>query len=91
MPNPTISDPEKRLLAAALFELRVLLSSHLDPADVSPAAAAAAFAYALHNHALATLDGKPFDVEAALAAVDRLEPRFGRDYVEHFRRVVLGH
>jgi hypothetical protein len=55
-------DAEKRLLAAALFQMRVLLSSHLKPDDRSPAADAAWLAYALHNEALAALEGRPFDV-----------------------------
>ena len=83
------TDFEKRLLAAALFELRVLLSGHLDPEDKSPASDAAWLAYALHNQALSALDGQPFDVARALEAVDRLEPRLGSKYVQHFRRAVL--
>jgi hypothetical protein len=82
-------DLEKRLLAAALFELRGLLSSHLDPEEQSPASDAAWLAYALHNQALSALDGRPFDVGRALEAVDRLEPRLGSAYVQHFRRAVL--
>ena len=83
-------DSEKRLLAAALFELRVLLSGHLDPDEQSPASDAAWLAYALHNQALATLDGQPFDVARALEAVDRLEPRLGERYLRQFRKTVLG-
>jgi hypothetical protein len=49
-------DLEKRLLAAALYELRVLLSSHVDPDDTSPEGVAAWFAYTLHNQALSALD-----------------------------------
>jgi hypothetical protein len=82
-------DLEKRLLAAAVFELRVLLSSHINPEDQSPAASAALFAYALHNQALAVLEGRPIDVAQALDSVARLEPRLGSAYLEQFRRVVL--
>ncbi len=89
MPDDQHIDLEKRLLAASVFELRVLLSSHLDPEEKSPASDAAWLAYALHNQALSTLDGRPFDVALALEAVDRLEPRIGAAYVQHFRRVVL--
>lgn len=82
-------DLEKRLLAAALFELRVLLGSHINPDDKSPAGTAAWFAYSLHNQALAALAGQPFDVEAALVGLARLEPELGSEYLQHFRRVVL--
>jgi hypothetical protein len=82
-------DLEKRLLAAAVFELRVLLSGHLDSKEQGPASDAAWLAYALHNQALSALDGRPFDVASALEAVDRLEPRLGASYVQHFRRAVL--
>ncbi len=82
-------DLEKRLLAAALYELRVLLSGHIDPEDRTPAGAAAWFAYALHNHALAALSGQPFDVNKALDSLSKLGPLLGTEYLQHFRQVVL--
>lgn len=82
-------DLEKRLLAAAMFELRVLLSAHINPSDQSSEASAALFAYALHNQALSALEGRPFNVAHALDAIAQLEPRLGSEYVAHFRRVVL--
>ena len=82
-------DLEKRLLAAALFELRVLLSSHINPEDKSPVGTAAWFAYFLHNQAAATLAGQPFDVAAAIDGLSRLEPELGPEHLQHFRRVVL--
>ena len=82
-------DFEKRLLAAAVFELRTLLGGHLNPDDKTPAGTAAWFAYFLHNQALTALDGKPFDVTAALDGLARLEPELGSEYLQHFRRVVL--
>jgi hypothetical protein len=77
------------MLAAALFELRVLLAPHIGMRDGSAASAAAEFAYALHNFALATLDGKSFEVEQALESLERLEPLVGRAYLDNIRRVVL--
>jgi hypothetical protein len=82
-------DLEKRLLAAALFNLRALLAGHLDPEERSPASDAAWLAYALHNQALSTLDGQAFDVAQALEAVGRFEPRLGAAYVQQFRQAVL--
>lgn len=81
-------DLEKRLLAATVFELRVLLASYLDPQDQSAAGAAAQLAYALHNQALSALSGQPFDVAQALDSLTRLEPQLGSTYLQHFRRVV---
>jgi hypothetical protein len=88
MTEPTI-DLEKRLLAAAVFELRVLLANHLDPQDQSPASVAAQLAYALHNQALAALSGQSFDVRQALDGLGRLEPQLGSAYLQQFRQVVL--
>jgi hypothetical protein len=82
------ADLEKRMLAAAVFELRVLLASYIGRADGSPASAAADFAYALHNYALATLEGRSFSVEEALGSLDRLEPILGRRYLDHVRKTV---
>ncbi|BCT93675.1 hypothetical protein LYSHEL_27020 [Lysobacter helvus] len=81
-------DLEKRLLAAALYELRVQLSGHLGEDD-TPAGAAARFAYTFHNQALAVLSGERIDVHAALDALDQWEPIFGEKYLSHFRRTVL--
>lgn len=89
MKNEQSVDHEKRLLAAAVFELRVLLSSCLNPDADDAASTAALFANALHNQALATLEGRPFNVAEALEAIDRLEPRLGRRYLQHFRDTVL--
>ncbi|HEY0335163.1 MAG TPA: hypothetical protein VGC74_15895 [Stenotrophomonas sp.] len=88
MPDDVV-DLEKRLLAAAVFELRALLSSHINRDDPRPEASAALFAYALHNEALAVLDGRPMDIARALEAIDNLAPRLGDAYVKHFRDLVL--
>jgi len=82
-------DLEKRLLAAAMYELRILLAGHIDPDDNSPVSAAAWLAYLLHNQALAALEGKPFDVRAALDGLGMVERRTGSRWLQHFRQVVL--
>jgi hypothetical protein len=82
-------DFEKRLLAAAVFELRVLLSSYIDHDDKSTASTAGLLAYALHNQALSALDDRPFNVTEALDAVDRLESRLGSKCLQQFRHTVL--
>jgi hypothetical protein len=89
MPDDQKVDLEKRLMAAALYNLRVLLAGHLDRDERSPASDAAWLAYSLHNQALSVLDGQAFDVAQALDAVERLEPRLGSAYVQQFRQAVL--
>ena len=81
-------DLEKRLMAAAIFELRVLLASHIGQ-EGTPAGAAADFAYALHNPACAILEGRPVDVPATLDTLEQLEPALGEKYLRQFRRIVL--
>jgi hypothetical protein len=88
MPNEVV-DLEKRLLAAAVYEMRVLLSGFIDRDNPSPEASAALLAYALHNEALAVLEDRPVDVARALEAIDGLAPRLGNAYVKNFRGVVL--
>lgn len=82
-------DLEKRLFAAALYELRLLLSSYVNPNDQSAVGSAAWIAYRLHNQALATLAGQPFDVESALDGLQKLEPALGKERMEQFRRAVF--
>jgi len=68
---------ETKILAFAVYELRLLLAGHLGSnATADPALRAAAhLAYALHNQALAILEGRSFstaEAVAAIASVDRL-------------------
>ncbi|WP_349745318.1 hypothetical protein [Roseateles cavernae] len=68
---------ETKILAFAVYELRLLLAGHLGSnATADPALRAAAhLAYALHNQALAILEGRTFstaEAAAAIASVDRL-------------------
>lgn len=68
---------ETKILAFAVYELRLLLAGHLGSNPTSDPAlrVAAHLAYALHNQALAVLEGRTFstaEAEAAIASVDRL-------------------
>lgn len=70
---------QAQLLAFAVHEIRNLLAHHLGSDEINstdPAVRAAAhLAYALHNPALAVLQGDAFDPVATastLAAVDRM-------------------
>jgi len=66
-----------KAVALALFQIRVLLSGYLgsqNDGDID-VRQAAHLAYALHNEALALIDGGAFDAEAVnrrLAAVDEM-------------------
>ena len=81
-----------KAVALALYQIRVLLSGYLGSqveADIQ-VRQAAHLAYALHNEALALVEGGRFDIEAVdrrLAAVDRM---LGSEFSQHFARV-LGH
>lgn len=65
-------DPQESiLLAKALYEIRVLLSPYLGSnceADL-PIREAAHLAFALHNEALAAIEARGFDLQAAAAKV----------------------
>ena len=81
---------ENKILAFAVYELRLLLAGHLgnDAATDPSVRAAAHLAYALHNQALAVLEGKRFnasEAEAAIAAVDRL---CGENFAQRLSAVV---
>lgn len=66
-----------QLIANALYEIRLLLSSYVGSRNDAPidVRIAAHLAYALHNEALALSEGKGFDVASALgkiAAIDNI-------------------
>lgn len=75
------------LLARAIQEIRVLLSSYLgsqSSADLS-VRAAAHLAYALHNEALAVIDGGSYSVENALQKITAAERMLKTSYSEHLK------
>ena len=75
---------QHQILAFALYELRLLLAGHLSPdSGGEPAVQAAAhLAYALHNQALAVLEGKSFDTAQALQAIASVDTRFGENFMQ---------
>jgi hypothetical protein len=79
-------EPQIKILAQALFEIRVLLASYLgsDNAGDSCVRQAAHLAYALHNEALSVIDGASFEtgyISERLMAVDRM---LGSDFSLRF-------
>ena len=75
---------QNQILAFAVYELRLLLAGHLGTgASSEPAVRAAAhLSYALHNQALATLEGRTFDAAEALEAIARVDREFGESFVD---------
>lgn len=78
---------QAKVLAQAVYELRLLLASYLgSDCDAPPHLRQAAhLAYALHNQAEAVLAGQSFDVEAALASIGAFDRFLGSNYRERFR------
>jgi len=70
-----IDSAEARLLANALYEIRVLLSPYIGSEVDAPMEVrmAAHLAYALHNEALAITEGSSFDIDAALRKVSAID------------------
>ncbi len=73
--------PEVRLLAACLYEIRLVLGSHVGASDLTPENEAAAIAYAVHNDALAILEGREFNIEAARQRLKFWDDRLGSDHL----------
>ena len=81
------SEDKKKLMAAAVFEIRILLSGYLGSDSEADTAVrlAAHLAYALHNEALTILeDNGDFDLSAALAKIEAAEKVVGSQYTNVF-------
>lgn len=79
------SDKQFRLMAAAVYEIRQLLSLYLgSECDADDSVRLAAhLSYALHNDALAILEGGgEFDVEAAIQRIKRAEFIVGKEFAD---------
>jgi hypothetical protein len=80
------SDLDAKLVALALFEIRVLLSGYLGSkvdADIN-VRQAAHLAYALHNDALALVEGRHFDLEEATRRLRAVDAVFGSAFSDRF-------
>ena len=81
------SSNKKKLMAAAVYEIRILLSGYLGSNNEADTAVrlAAHLAYALHNEALTILeDNGDFDLGAALAKIKTAEKIVGLHYSNTF-------
>ena len=83
---------QEQLLAFAVYEIRLLLADHLGSQSDSPmpVRTAAHLAYALHNEALAVMQGQAVDVNAAAARLDALDSVLGTEFRSRIRQA-LGH
>ena len=77
---------QAKVLAFAVFELRLLLAGHLGSNNNSDPStrAAAHLAYSLHNEALAVLEGRDFDANAAVQAIAKVDAMFGENFAQRF-------
>ena len=71
----TDDDTQIKVIAKALYEIRILLSSYLGSANSGdlPVREAAHLAYALHNDALAIIEGRGFDTQAAIVRIKAIK------------------
>ena len=85
----TATADQAKILAFAVFELRLLLAGHLGSNAVGEPSvrAAAHLAYALHNQALAVLEGRQFNPTEAIEAIARVDQMFGENFVQQLSEI----
>ncbi len=81
---------EAKVLAQAVFEIRVLLADYLASGNTGylPVRQAAHLAYALHNEALAVLEGRDFNVAEAISGLGFADRVLGAGFAERFKRAL---
>lgn len=79
---------EEKLLAFAVYEIRLLLAGHLGSQSTSelPVRAAAHLAYALHNEANSMLHGDSFDAQRAIERLGAVDRMLGTDFQGRFAK-----
>jgi hypothetical protein len=84
------SQSQAKILAQAIYEIRILLSGYLgSEADGDIAVREAAhLAYALHNEALAVLDGKSFNEKQAITKIGAVDAIFNESFSPRFAGLV---
>lgn len=85
----TATTDQAKILAFAVFELRLLLAGHLGSNAVGEPSvrAAAHLAYALHNQALAVLEGQQFNPAEAIEAIAKVDQMFGENFVKQLSKI----
>jgi hypothetical protein len=84
------SQSQAQILAQAIYEIRQLLSGYLGSEATAEMAVreAAHLAYALHNEALAILDGKTFDVKNAISKIGAVDAMFNESFASRFEGLI---
>lgn len=85
-------DAQTKILAQAVYELRLLLSDHLGKKDKETLceAVSAHLSYALHNEALAIIENRPddFSIEKAIENIKKVDERYSEQFGERFEQLV---
>lgn len=83
---------QTKVLAQAIYEIRVLLSGYLGTNNDGDLAVrqAAHLAYALHNQALAVLEGKTFDAQQSILGLAFADRELGARFAEKFKEQLSG-
>lgn len=85
-----VTDQEK-LRAHVVFEMRVLLSSHINTDNATRATRQAAdLAYALHNYAISAMDGKEFSTKAAIDSIKGVDATYGDSMASRIVETLTG-
>ncbi len=81
---------QAKVMALAIYEIRLLLGSYLGSENEGDLVVrqAAHLAYALHNQALAVLDGKTFDVTESIATLGFSDSVLGAGFTEKFNKII---
>lgn len=80
-------ETQAKILAEAVYEIRLLLSGYLgsqNPGDPL-VRQAAHLAYAIHNEALAVIEGKTFDTNLAISKIEGFDKMFARDFAKQMK------
>jgi hypothetical protein len=83
MPNP---QSQAKIMAQGIYEIRLLLSAYLGSQNAGDPAVrrAARLAYALHNEALAVIEGRTFDGAKEMDKIRAVDRMFDESYASHF-------
>jgi len=78
---------QAKILAQGVYEIRQLLAGYLGSQDAGDPVVrrAAHLAYALHNEALAVIEGRTFDGAKALDKVRAVDRMFGESFAPRFQ------
>lgn len=80
------SAQQAKLLAQALYDIRELLGGYLGSQSNAelPIRIAAHLSYALHNEALALIEGRTFDLNEALSKVSFVDKQFDQAFAQRY-------